>query len=376
MCGSSKNGARRDEALRVRSSKLEVTMSKRTAWIFSAILLSGCSSAASDNEARGSFAAALDETDGWRLENPETFSLNMDPNFFAADVLAQWPDVTSCHTQGVELVGDEIFLSCTLFGSKADRHVNAKAFLLKANLSDVLDGRTPNWQKREITETTTDAVGNTLVLGHPSGIIYDKERGGIWSANAVYLAKSYTRMVLYSPDTLAPVAGTEPITIQDHIGTIGLLPDGRLLGMNWDSIELYYVDPQTMASSDDDTMVKVTNALKTAYQDCDTWNNAYIMCGGVLKESDGQQYGRLHLLKINELDERGPVVKREIPWVNAGGESIRLGQVGVDNAYGDFHINKVLTNEGMAVSADKEFIYFFPGDVPNDKLVRYHLARE
>lgn len=34
----------------------------------------------------------------------------------------------------------------------------------------------------------------------------------------------------------------------------------------------------------------------------------------------------------------------------------------------------VLGHEGMAISADKKFAYFFPGDVPGGKLVRYHIV--
>src|SRR6185503_20231955 len=129
--------------------------------------------------------------------------------------------------------------------------------------------------------------GATLSLGHPSGIVYDAARGGIWSAIAVYKALTYTRMMLYSPDTLAPMPGATAVTIEDHIGTIGLLPDGRLIGMNWDSINLYYVDPNDTSTEADDIISKITNPLTTAYQDCDTWDSAHIMCGGVLQETDG-----------------------------------------------------------------------------------------
>ena len=35
-----------------------------------------------------------------------------------------------------------------------------------------------------------------------------------------------------------------------------------------------------------------------------------------------------------------------------------------DNAYGTYHVNKALGNEGFAISADRKYAYFFPGDVP------------
>jgi hypothetical protein len=309
------------------------------------------------------------------LAEPEVFDIGMDPNLFAADVLEQYPDVTACHTQGLELVGDQIYLSCTLFGSTTDRDRYSKAFLLKAKLSEVLANNGPvSWAKRNITGFA-EVSGATLPLGHPSGIIHDTTRGGIWSANAVYKALSYTQMVLYDESTLEPLAGAAPITIEDHIGTIGLVPDGRLIGMNWDSINLYYVDPKNKSTAADDSMIKITNTLTTAYQDCDTWDGAHILCAGLLREADGIRYGRLHLLKVDALDAQGVQLIREVPEKLADGSTrVRLGAADQDNAYGTYHISKVLGHEGMAISADKKYAYFFPGDVPGGKLVRYHIV--
>lgn len=66
------------------------------------------------------------------LTEPKAFPIGMDPTLFEADVLTQYPDIKSCHTQGIEIVEDQILLSCTLFGSSVDRDVNAKSFLLSA----------------------------------------------------------------------------------------------------------------------------------------------------------------------------------------------------------------------------------------------------
>jgi Family of unknown function (DUF6454) len=309
------------------------------------------------------------------LAEPEVFDIGMDPNLFAADVLQQYPDIKACHTQGLELAGDQIFLSCTLFGSNADRDRYAKSFLLKAKLSEVLSHNgSVTWTQRDITETTV-IDGATLALGHPSGLIHDTARGGIWSAIAVYKALSYTRMILYDVDTLAPMADTAPVTIEDHIGTIGLIPDGRLVGMNWDSINLYYVDPHEKSTAADDSSTKVTNTLTTAYQDCDTWDDSHILCAGLLKEADGIKYGRLHLLKVDELDTQGVQMIREVPEKLADGTTrVRLGAADQDNTYGTYHLNKTLGNEGMAISADKKYAYFFPADVPGGKLVRYRIV--
>jgi len=309
------------------------------------------------------------------LAEPEVFDIGMDPNFFAGDVLEQYPDVKACHTQGLELIGDQIYLSCTLFGTTTDRDRYSKAFLLKAKLSEVLaNSGSVSWTKRDVTEIA-EVGGTTLPLGHPSGIIHDTARGGIWSANAVYKALSYTRMILYDEGTLEPLAGAAPITIEDHIGTIGLIPDGRLIGMNWDSINLYYVDPKNKGTAADDSMIKITNTLTTAYQDCDTWDGAHILCAGLLRETDGIRYGRLHLLKVDELDAQGVQLIREVPEKLADGSTrVRLGAADQDNAYGTYHINKVLGHEGMAISADKKYAYFFPGDAPGGKLVRYHIV--
>ena len=57
-----------------------------------------------------------------------------------------------------------------------------------------------------------------------------------------------------------------------------------------------------------------------------------------------------------------------------GTTRVRLGAVDQDNAYGTYHLNKALGHEGMAISADKKHAYFFPGDVPGGKLVRYRIV--
>jgi hypothetical protein len=319
---------------------------------------------------------ALDN-DTLMITEPEAFPIGMDPDFFAADVLTQYPDIKSCHSQGIEIVGDQLFLSCTIYGSRTDRDVYAKSFLLKAKLSEVLSNRgSVSWTKQDITETTV--INNiTQALGHPSGIVYDAERGGIWSAIAVYKALTHTRMTLYSPDSLAPMPGTPAITIEDHIGTIGLLPDGRLIGMNWDSIDLYYVDPHDMSTLADDTINKVTNTLTTAYQDCDTWDSSHVLCGGVLKEDDGIEYGRLHLLAVDAEGAQGVQLAREVPLkLPDGSTTVRLGAAGQLNAYGTFRFLETLGNEGFAISADRKYAYFFPADVPDGELVRYRLVDE
>jgi len=311
------------------------------------------------------------------IAEPEAFPIGMDPDFFKADVLTQYPDIKSCHSQGIEIVGDQLFLSCTLYGSRNDRDVYAKSFLLKASLSAVLSNSgSVAWTKQNITETTF--INNIpLALGHPSGIVYDATRGGIWSAIAVYKALTRTRMMLYSPDTLTPIPGTTAITIEDHIGTIGLLPDGRLIGMNWDSIDLYSIAPHDTGTQADDTISKVANPLTTAYQDCDTWDSFHFLCGGVLKEADGITYGRLHLLEVNPQGAQAVQLVREVPMkLPDGTASVRLGAAEQDNAYGAFHINEALGNEGFAISADRKYAYFFPGDVPGGQLVRYRLVDE
>ncbi|MDC0707944.1 hypothetical protein POL68_05625 [Stigmatella sp. ncwal1] len=40
---------------------------------------------------------------------------------------------------------------------------------------------------------------------------------------------------------------------------------------------------------------------------------------------------------------------------------------------GTYTLNRTLGNEGMAISADKQHVYFFPADVPGGKLVRYRI---
>lgn len=337
-------------------------MLRNWTWLFAIVAFIGCEKPVLND-------------DGLMLVDPEVFNIGMDPDFFAADVLPQYPNVKTCHSQGIEFVGDQLYVSCTLFGSSTDRDRYAKSFLLKAKLSEVLrNSGTVTWTKRDVTETTVIG-GNTLALGHPSGIMYDATRGGIWSAIAVYKALTYTRMTLYSPDDLAPLPDTTAVTIEDHIGTIGLIPDGRLIGMNWDSINLYYVDPHDKGTAADDTIVKVTNTLSTAYQDCDKWDATHIMCAGLLKEADGVKYGRLHLLKVDAIDAEGVQLVREVPLkLEDGSLSVRLGAADRDNTYGAYHLNKALGNEGMKISADKQYVYFFPDDVPGGQLIRYRLV--
>jgi|GEM_PF-6865266 len=84
---------------------------------------------------------------------------------------------------------------------------------------------------------------------------------------------------------------------------------------------------------------------------------------------------RVHLLQVDALDTQGVQLIREVPEKLADGTTrVRLGAVDQDNAYGTYHLNKALGHEGMAISADKKHAYFFPGDVPGGKLVRYRIV--
>lgn len=94
-------------------------MLRKLSWLFSATVLCVACGEAIEPE------PVLDNN-ALMLAEPEAFDIGMDPNLFTADVLEQYPDVTACHTQGLELVGDQIYLSCTLFGSTADRDRCAK----------------------------------------------------------------------------------------------------------------------------------------------------------------------------------------------------------------------------------------------------------
>ena len=46
------------------------------------------------------------------------------------------------------------------------------------------------------------------------------------------------------------------------------------------------------------------------------------------------------------------------------------------NQYGDYQSYLPLSNEGVALSPDKKYIYFMPDDIPGSKLVRYTLTSD
>ena len=76
----------------------------------------------------------------WVLSNPESFKLKFPPFFFQSK--QEGPrKLATCHTQGMEIVDDEIFITCCLYNpkQKMKRSFESDSILLKTNLSHILD---------------------------------------------------------------------------------------------------------------------------------------------------------------------------------------------------------------------------------------------
>lgn len=356
----------------------------------------------------------------WAITKPAAFDLGMSPTLFMGQLKSS-PTLSTCHTQGLEVVGDSVFISCCLYDPrhKISRSFRSESLLLKARLSEILD-TSPNkrvtWHLSKLTEPVPDSEVNRItrallsdlpqpiawllkwiyrneparhVIGHPSGIVYDEQQHGIWLGNAVYGKRSYAHVNLIDPITLKPSEHHDPIRIKQHLSMMALMPSRLLMSQDWGNRHFIFIDP-------DRRLIKETESQlfkNIQYQDCDRWDENTVLCAGNLKTFENllpTRRGRLQLLDIegNRIHSVRIRNRRTLQWVKEGASQATndLGvrqflylegfgdwEQGMKNRYGEHHSAMTLTNAGMALDPEGRYVYFLAEDLPFGKLVRMEL---
>jgi hypothetical protein len=371
---------------------------------------------------------------------PEAFDLRLPADFFASDGrgLPSAPDITNCHTQGVVVAGDDLVVSCVLFDDAVpeQRTLGGKSYLLKAPLCDVVgcDGPpadTVRWVSEDITglapegesqritrlllkkeELTPDELAIRHLMTHPSGLVYDPERKGIWVASAVYASDTYSELLLIRPEEIGqgdPAALVErAIPVSDHVGALSLIEGRYLVGASWSTRRFVMVDVEG-----EHEPVSVANPFlqgehDIAIQDCDRWSADTMLCGGTFRYEARPETpdvpltpeeaadpdldtlfvrrGRLQQLRVDVA--RFPEVELEVvgymqtDMLPERPSSIDFGitmiyrpasgaeEVVTTNDYDGYRTPLTLLNEAMGLDPVRQHVYFIPEDVPVGKLVR------
>jgi hypothetical protein len=163
------------------------------------------------------------------------------------------PPTPECHTQGMKVLGGQLLVSCVDKSAK-------RALLYQFAWPN------PAAAAPVVKDLTPLEAGRRY---HPSGL--DLGQGCLWLAVAEYRPRSSARVYCLDPATLAPRSSFE---VKDHIGALAA-PGDRLVGLNWDSREIYLWD----ASGRE--LDHGPSRLGAAYQDCKALDPGSILCSGL-----------------------------------------------------------------------------------------------
>ena len=314
-----------------------------------------------------------------------------------------------CHTQGLAFDGEDIVVSCVVYDPERPDEQSSRSSALI--LRGAAHGPERSWLVSEITAPVSADISRRItrqelerdqltaaedeivrVLSHPSGLVHDALRGGVWVANAVYSAESHTRLILLGDHNQTLRSIELP---NEHVGAIALLRERFIVGWTWDSKHVVVVDLEDAGARP----VTVPNPLLdteqlVAIQDCYPWDDDHILCSGMYKYTTGEgadeirhRLGRLQLLRV-ELSRLPRVDVHHVGYVTAdfgAGPTAQLGarryridddDVEVqlqENDYGGYRTPSELTHEGMTLSLDRQHVYFVPDDLPEGKMLRMAL---
>ncbi|OGP56354.1 MAG: hypothetical protein A2V67_04310 [Deltaproteobacteria bacterium RBG_13_61_14] len=221
-----------------------------------------------------------------------------------------------CHTQGMKLRGETLFVSCV------DKSGH-RARLLRMT-----------WPEGALAAREPEAVD--LTEGpryHPSGLDYDGQC--LWVAAAEYRPHSSARVLCLDPETLKPRSSFE---VSDHIGALAA-PGDRVVGFNWDARDIYLWD------SSGRELGRGKSPFGAAYQDCKALDAKTIACSGI--QSRGKFLFRRGVLDRIEVDPDS------VPGFR------RLERQVIRERSPAGHL---LTREAMDIFL--ETVYFIPDDSP------------
>lgn len=238
----------------------------------------------------------------------------------------------TAHTQGLEIVGDALYVT-----ARQDSPAPRRALLLKTAWNAA------EWQ---LWELTTDKPG----LDHPGGFQSDGER--LWIPLATSRRGGASRIQAYAIAGLKPGQPPRPeleFAVADHIGALAVLPQQDLLaGAAWDTDTVYLWDRQgrlkeTLRGADLRRRGLGSEPLPgeppgLAVQD---WKfvDGVLVAGGLVKPGGAAGPALSRLLWLDGRLEHLPT----LPPLPPGPEGVELGR------------------EGMAVARDS--VWFLPGDL-------------
>lgn len=253
------------------------------------------------------------------LVQPTAFDLQIPEDFFTRDGrgLPDSPATVSCHTQGLTIAGDELFISCVMFDRNYGDDVDARtstgrSYVLHAPLCQItgcesVDGKasdkpaaTIDWKLHELTEKIptnesyriTQAIRKRpltdedrkvrRLMSHPSGLEYDPQKRGVWLANSTYAPDTYAHMFLLDPEN---IGGDGPVrnyvSVRSHIGAVMLVDDRYLLGWSWASRNLIVAELSGSGKSIMTPHPRLDTDDHIDIQDCNRWSGTLVLCSGV-----------------------------------------------------------------------------------------------
>lgn len=238
----------------------------------------------------------------------------------------------TAHTQGLEVVGDAIYVT-----ARQDAPTPHRALLLRTAL-----GAT-NWQAWELT---ADRAG----LDHPGGFQSDGQR--LWIPLATSRRGGTSLIRAYPISELQPGRPLKPeieFTAADHIGALAVLPQQNLLvGAAWDTDTVYLWDlkgqlKQTLSGTDLRRRGLGSQPIPgelpgLAVQD---WKfvDGVLLASGLVKHGESAGNASSRVLWLDSKLEHLPT----LPPLPPAPDLVELGR------------------EGMAVAKDS--LYFLPGDL-------------
>ncbi len=346
----------------------------------------------------------------YRLTDPEVFNLGIPKEFFVGKLQSNRKQ-SICHTQGLYIDKNRIFVSCILYNMEEvnTRSYYSEAFLLEADLSHILNKqKTIQWtlhqfaqdvakiERKRISQTVfgdndvpKGAHDFMYKLSHPSGMERDVNENFIWLTPSVYGPKSSAHFRKYNIDRGRFMK--EFWHVPDHSGLVLPLDNNIIVGVTWGSKEFLALDTKTgQYKLYENTLPELVD-----YQDSTRLSSNIFLCGGkaITKTWNSRIHtGRIHVLHINgsSYDKLSFELMGFVRMKNVNEDMRDLGVVeyvykdykgtiqeikAIKSTYAGVETNVTLPHEGMSLDPEKQWLYFVPQDLPDAKLFRYKISK-
>lgn len=235
----------------------------------------------------------------------------------------------SCHTQGMALDENYLYLSCCEL-------IRKKGFIYRVKRDEIEKGVSNTELKYERIELT---IGEQY---HPSGMDINGEF--LWVALAEYHpAPARSTFICIDRDRFREIK-EKRFELNDHIGALSATRNW-IIALNWNARDFYILDYSGKI------LTRGKNPGKVAYQDCKNNNDHSIICSGTI--SSILPKGYIDVIEIPDIKPSSWKLRKRTIAYRAEGKIIPL------------------TREAMAIEDKK--IYFIPTDFPELWLYRFDL---